>query len=280
VRVHTENNVFQHMEVLKHNRTRRHHYQEFFVEGVRCIDRLLDNGWAVEAVCWCEDRKLSSWARATNERSHASQHYQLSTGLMDRLSEREDPSEIVAIARMPPDDLGRIRWRDDLVVLILDRPSSPGNLGTVIRSSDALGAHGVVISGHSADLYEPRTIRASQGSVFALPVVRVAGPAVVAAWLASSAYRPRIIGADPDGDTEIADARLQPPVALVAGNERAGMSHAFRELCDELVRIPLPGSADSLNLTAAVSICLYEIVRKGPAANATRPRPGSAAGRS
>jgi tRNA G18 (ribose-2'-O)-methylase SpoU len=279
VRVRTENNVFQHLEVLKRNRTRRHHYQEFFVEGVRCIDRLLDHGWEVEAVCWCEERQLSSWARDTIERSHASQHYQLSTPLMDRLSEREDPSEIVAIARMPPDDLGRIPWRDDLVVLILDRPSSPGNLGTVIRSSDALGAHGVVISGHSADPYEPRTIRASQGSLFALPVVRTGGPAEMAAWLAASTPRPRVIGADPDGDTEIADARLEPPVALVAGNERSGMSHAFRELCDELVRIPLPGSADSLNLTAAVSICLYEIARKGTGANSRRPRPGSAAGR-
>jgi 23S rRNA (uridine2479-2'-O)-methyltransferase len=259
-RLRTENNVFQHLEVLKRNRTRRHQYQEFFVEGVRCIDRLLDNGWELESICW-QDGELSDWGRKTVARSGARSYYQLTTPLMEKLSDKEETSEVLATARMRADDLQRIPWRQDLVLLILDRPSSPGNLGTVIRSADALGAHGVVVSGHSADLYDPRTIRASQGSIFAIPVVRASGPPAIADWLASSPIRPTVIGTDPERGTSIGAATLTAPVALIAGNERTGMSHAFRTLCDELVTIPLPGSADSLNLSAAVSIVLYEMLR-------------------
>jgi TrmH family RNA methyltransferase len=260
-RLRTENNVFQHLEVLKRNRTRRHQYEEFFVEGVRCIDRLIDNGWELESIWWYEDGELSDWARRTVARSRAKRYYQLTSALMEKLSDKEDTSEVLATARMRPDDLRRIPWREDLVLLILDRPGNPGNLGTVIRSADALGAHGVVVSGHSADLYDPRTIRASQGSIFAIPVVRASGPPAIADWLASSPIRPTVIGTDPERGTSIGAATLTAPVALIAGNERTGMSHAFRALCDELVTIPLPGSADSLNLSAAVSIVLYEMLR-------------------
>src|SRR5690606_22589389 len=93
-----------------------------------------------------------------------------------------EPSEILALIGMPDEDLRRIPRKRDWLVVVFDRPANPGNLGTVIRSCDALGAHGLVITGHAVDLYDPETIRASVGTLFALPVVRVAAPRELEPW--------------------------------------------------------------------------------------------------
>ena len=92
-------------------------------------------------------------------------------------SNKSEPSELLALVAMPADDLDRIPLSPDLLVVAFDRPASPGNLGSIIRSCDALGAHGVIMTGHSVDLYDPETISASVGSLFALPVVRLPSPA-------------------------------------------------------------------------------------------------------
>lgn len=257
--------------MLKRNRTRRHQCREVFVEGVRPIDRLLAHRWQVESLWWCQDRPLSPWAQDVIVRAAAATHYDLPAALMTRLSDREEPSELIAIARMPPDEPGRIAWRPDLLVLALDRPASPGNLGTLVRAADALGAHGLLITGHGVDTYDPRTIRASLGSVFALPVVRLPGPAQLGGWLASLPRRPRVVGTDSGAEVDLWDADLVPPLVVVAGNEATGISYGLRQLCDVVIRIPLDGSADSLNVTVAASIVLYEIRRKAAVSRAARP---------
>jgi len=247
--------------VLKRNRVRRQQCRELFVEGVRPLDRLLAGGWEVLSLWWCPERPLSRWARRVVEEAGAATHHHLTAPLMARLSDREDTSEVLAIARMPPEDPGRIAWRPDLLVLALDRPSSPGNLGTLVRAADALGAHGVIVTGHAADPYDPRAIRASLGSLFALPVVRLPGTAQLLAWLEGLPERPLLVGTDSAGDVDLWDAGLRAPLVVAAGNEAQGMSHALRERCDVVVRVPVEGSADSLNVTVAASIVLYEVRR-------------------
>jgi TrmH family RNA methyltransferase len=232
-----------------------------FVEGARPIDRLLLHGWEVESLWWCRERPLSHWAQGVIARARAATHYDLPATLMTQLSEREEPSELVAVARMPAEDPDRIAWRPDLLVIVFDRPGSPGNLGTLVRAADALGAHGLIVTGHGVDPYDPRTIRASLGSVFALPVVRLPGPAQLAAWLASLPQRPRVVGTDSEGAVDLWDAVLVPPLVVVVGHEATGISYGLRQLCDLVTRIPLSGSADSLNVAVAASIVLYEIRR-------------------
>jgi 23S rRNA (uridine2479-2'-O)-methyltransferase len=262
VRVRSADATFQHADVLKRNRVRRQQCRAFVVEGVRPIERLLAAGWEIESLWWCPDRPLSRWARGVVERARAPRHYHLTPALMAELSDKEDTSEILAIARMPPEDTGRIAWRPELVALAFDRPSSPGNLGTLVRSADAMGAHGVIVTGHAADPYDPRAIRASLGSLFTLPLVRLAGAARLAEWLAALPVRPTVVGTDSGGEVDLWEAELRPPLVLVAGNEAAGMSRGMRDLCDLVVRVPVEGSADSLNVTVATSIALYEIRRQ------------------
>lgn len=261
VHVGRANQVFQHLEVLKRNRTRRRQYGELFVEGVRPIQRLVAAGWPVRSVCSEEGRPLSGWARSIVAASGAERHYRLAPELMAQLSDREQPSELLLVAELRERRLEDLALPDDLLVVVLDRPSSPGNVGTVVRSADALGAHAVVVTGHAADPYDPRAIRASMGSLFSLPVVEAGGPAELERFLAG---RPgvHVLGTDSAGEAALRDVDLRRPTVVVAGNEAAGASHGLRELCHTVARIPMAGAADSLNMAVAASIVLYEAARQ------------------
>jgi TrmH family RNA methyltransferase len=184
---------------------------------------------------------------------------------MTELSDKEEPSELVAVVEMQPDDMGRIAAKPDLLLVACDRPASPGNLGAIIRSCDAFEAHGVVVMGHAADLYDPQTVRATTGSFFALPAVRLASHRELFEWAAEQRVRLgelQVVGTSARADTEIAAVDFRRPTILVVGNETHGLSHDLRLACDQIARIPIGGAATSLNLASATSIALYEATRQ------------------
>ena len=157
--------------------------------------------------------------------------------------------------------------------MVADRPASPGNLGTLIRAADAFGASGVIVTGHAADVYDPRSVRASTGSLFSLPVIRVASHRPVLDWagtLRAGGVGVRLVGTDERGDADVADVDFTPPTLLLVGNETAGLSVAWRDACDHLARIPMLGTASSLNAAMAATIALYESARQRIAASARR----------
>jgi TrmH family RNA methyltransferase len=190
----------------------------------------------------------------------------MSPGLLAELGEKsEGTPELVAVVEMPADDLDRITAGPDFLGLVLDRPASPGNIGSIIRSADAFGADGIIVTGHAADVYDPRVVRASTGSLFARPVVRTPSHREVAAWVAAQRARgcPMVIaGSDEHGDRDVFDVDFTQPTLLVVGNETAGLSNAWRELCDQMVSIPMTGGASSLNAANAATAVLYEIARQ------------------
>ncbi|RIK40821.1 MAG: rRNA methyltransferase [Chloroflexi bacterium] len=265
VRVYSENATFQQFETLRRNREKRHRQREFVVEGVRQINLALEYGWTIKGWLYCPERRLSSWATGILERHAAATHYELSGSLLEKLSGKEESSELLALVAMPPDDLERVPLRPDLLVVVFDRPASPGNLGTLIRSSDALGVHGLIITGHAVDLYDPETISASVGSLFALPAIRLASPRELEPWFAhvQDEIGPiQIIGASAKADRPLTEQEWTRPTVLVIGNETTGLSTHYRERCDAIVNIPMGGSATSLNVACAASILLYEIARQ------------------
>jgi tRNA G18 (ribose-2'-O)-methylase SpoU len=256
VRIRTANAEFQLLLALRDNRRQRARQRRFLVEGVRPIDQALAHGWTVDAFVHAADRPLSRWAHDLLESGRARRHVELGSPLLAELSEKEQPSEVIAVLDLPPDAPERIP-EDAGLVLALDRPTSPGNVGSIVRSADAFGVNAVVITGHAADPYDPHAIRASTGSVFALPVVRLGGPAEQDARLG----RIRIVGSSSAGETPLAEVDLSRPLVLALGNETRGLSRTWRERCDQLIRIPTGGSVDSLNVAAAAAILLYEAAR-------------------
>jgi TrmH family RNA methyltransferase len=251
--------------VLRRNRTKRQRYQEFFAEGVTTINAAIRNDWKFQSIWFSRESPLSDWAEGVLEKAKASSHYEVTGSMLEKLSEKEDQSELVAILQMPADDPARLKLDRDLVVIVADSPANPGNLGTLIRSADAFGAAGVIVTGHATDVYDPRTIRASVGSLFSLPVIRLAGPAQVESWLEgvkSSGVDPLVAALDPDGGQDLKDARLSGPLVLIAGNEKRGVSSGYEAISSVGLRIPMQGAANSLNVAVAVSIALYEIRRQ------------------
>jgi TrmH family RNA methyltransferase len=185
---------------------------------------------------------------------------------MAELGERTDgPPELLAVAALPDDDLERITPGTSPVVVVFDRPTGPGNIGSLARSVDALGGAGLIVTGHAADPWDPAAIRASTGSVFAVPVLRSPSHREVLQWLGerrASGESWTVVGLDEAGGHELADVDLAGPTLLVVGNETVGMSAGWREACDTIAEIPMGGSASSLNASVAGSLALYEVSRQ------------------
>lgn len=265
IRISKENAYFQQVESLRRKREKRQKHGEFFVEGVRPINQALKYNWSIKAFLYAPENGLSDWARNILKHSPAETHVELTSTLLEKLSNKTEPSELLAVVAMPEDDLVRIPIREHMLVAIFDRPASPGNLGTIIRSCDALQVDGLIISGHSVDLYDPETISASTGSFFALPIVRLPSHKELQPWLATINQQignVQVVGSDEKGSITLDECDFSRPTLLVIGNETWGMSAAYRELCDTIVRIPIYGSASSLNVACATSIILYEIDRQ------------------
>jgi TrmH family RNA methyltransferase len=262
--ISTRNARFQQWQALLGNRTKRHRAGTFVVQGVRPITLAAEHGWEFEALLYPAGRSLSRWASERLRTTDCDQA-QLSPELMRELGDKaEGTPELIAVVRMRPDELSRIPVPADFLGIVFDRPVGPGNIGTLVRSADALGAHGVVITGHAADIYDPKAVRASTGSLFGIPVVRADTPRSVVEWLAG---RAQVVGTDEQGTIPLADATLTGPTLLVVGNETAGMSAAWRTGCDVVAAIPIAGSASSLNAATAGSIALYEAAQQRSSSN-------------
>jgi 23S rRNA (uridine2479-2'-O)-methyltransferase len=266
LRISARNARFQQWQALATNRAKRQRAGEFLVQGVRPITLAAEAGWPFRALIHDPGRPPSSWAQNLLRRFGDVQ-VAMAAELLAELGEKDgaEPPELVAVVKMPADDLDRIAVGPDFLGLVLDRPASPGNLGSIIRSADAFGADGVITAGHAADVYDPKSVRASTGSLFGLPVVRVAQPREVAGWVEAQRGPGRrlvLAGADEHGDRDVFDADLTGPVLLLIGNEATGLSAAWREQCDVLVRIPITGTASSLNAANAATALLYEASRQ------------------
>ena len=265
-RVVNENNDFQRVEVIKRNREKRTKYQEFFVEGVKSINYAIENNWKIRSFLYSKEKPLSDWAKDILRRSTAESHLELPLKLMEKLSDKdEETSELIAVVTMAKNDLSRIKIKEDLLVVVFDRPSSHGNLGTLIRSCEALKVDGLIITGHAVDLYDPKTIRASMGTFFAVPIIRLPSHHELAPWFSQLKARLpafQIVGTTSKADHLAEEVDFTGPTVLLIGNETFGLSNSYKEICDDFCRIPMYGKITSFNVSCAASIMLYEIDRQ------------------
>ncbi len=179
------------------------------------------------------------------------------------LSDSVTPAGIVAVCSfldVPLQEALAVAGAPGLVTIAAD-VRDPGNAGTLIRTSDALGADAVVLAGRSVDPYNPKTVRASVGSLFHLPLALDADPASAVADARAAGLV--VLAADGDGELDLDDAGrlLTGPTAWLFGNEAWGLPAELAALADHRVSIPIPGRAESLNLSTAAAICLHESAR-------------------
>ncbi len=264
-RLERRNALFQQWQSLLTNRTKRTRTGEMLIQGVRPITQAIARGVEIRALLSDGRPDPSRWARALLDAPPAPV-VELAPELMAELGEREDGApELLALAAVPSDDLARLEPTSTAVVVVFDRPSGPGNIGSLARSVDALGAEALLITGRSADPWDPAALRASTGSLFAVPVLRQPSHREVLEWLEGRRAQGepwRIVGLDEAGGHELSAEDLSGPTLVVVGNETIGMSAGWREACDVVAEIPMGGTASSLNASVAGSIALYEIQRQ------------------
>jgi 23S rRNA (uridine2479-2'-O)-methyltransferase len=265
LRITRANGRFQQWQALLGNRAKRQRAKEFLIQGVRPISLAIELGWPVHALIYDAERSLSNWARQMLEAAGGERVAMAADLLRELGGKDEDVPELVAVVRLPDDELSRIQVGPSFLGMVFDRPNNPGNIGTMARSLDAFGGEGLIVTGHAADPYDPRAVRASTGSLLALPVVRAPSHREVLAWVAELRARGlplTVVGTDENGSRDVAELDLIGPTLLVIGNETSGLSAGWRQACDTMARIPMAGSASSLNAASAATVTLYEAARQ------------------
>lgn len=186
--------------------------------------------------------------------------YKVSPRVFDKLTRVETPQGIMAVVEeLDHSVLDTLKGEKTLIVFCVGL-QDPGNLGTIIRSADAMGASGVILGKDTVDLYNPKVIRSSMGSIFHLPVVNGAETAEVLGLLKKKGVK--IFSAYLKAKKLCWEADLKRPVAIVLGNEAAGLPKEIAKLSEETVSIPMAGRAESLNVAMSASIILYEALRQ------------------
>lgn len=266
VKIVSKDSTYQKFEVLKTNRNKRYRYNEFLVEGVRSLKEAVNNKWNIKSFIY-DKNNLSDWARDTINNVKTQENYWLTSELMKDLSGKEDTSELMAIIEMRVDKLESVGLSKNPFIVLFDRPSNKGNLGTIIRSCDSLGADMLIITGHSVDLYDPDVVVSAMGSFFNMPVIRVEDNNDLFNYVSDlkEKYPDLIVaGSTAHHEKSIEDVDFTKPIILMIGNETMGLNKAFKEYCDILCTIPMDEKsyATSFNVGCAASIMMYEVTRQ------------------
>ncbi len=227
----------------------------FLVEGPQGVREALASGGLVDVLIHSgpSDHLAEAARRAGVETVHVSEE------VMSRLTSTVTPQGVVAVVRFVHVGLDALP-PEPACVAVLHSVRDPGNAGTVMRSADAAGADAVVFSATSVDVYNPKTVRASAGSLFHLPVVR--GPDTAEALEALRSRGCRVYAMEARGDADLYELDLTLPTTFLFGNEAWGLPPEVASLADATVRVPIRGRAESLNLAAAATVCLFEWARQ------------------
>lgn len=233
----------------------------FVAEGASVLISARDHGWKPETLILGPEadataitRPLVAWA----ERSMADR-LMVSGQVLEKLASKENPQSVMAVfkqqwATIPEPS----NTQADALWIVLEDIRDPGNLGTIIRTADAAGATGIILVGQTCDPYSREAVRASMGSIFAVPIARLEA---VGFQALAQGWKGEVVGTHLSGKEDFRGVRYGAPCLLVMGNEGAGLSADAASACRRLVRIPMAGSLDSLNLAVATALMLYEIRR-------------------
>ena len=226
----------------------------FFIEGEKFIEEIPKNWEIAYLVC------SESWWRENPGFICRGSLQPIKDSLFAQISDTKTPQGILAVCRKKIHNPAELLKKEKALIILAEEMNDPGNLGTIIRTAHASGADGVFLSGGSVDVYNPKVLRASAGSFFHIPVIQdIKLPEIIPQLKKNNI---KIIAANMESNIYPYDIDFTESTALLIGNEARGLSNESLDLTDCKVKIPMPGGAESLNVSVACAVLLYEAVRQ------------------
>jgi 23S rRNA (uridine2479-2'-O)-methyltransferase len=265
ITINANNDQYQILAALKVNRQKRNKEGEVFVEGIESIKQAIKAGMEFTRIITRSMNDLSDWAKEFIRQNKDSTVIEVKKYLYDELCDKADPSEIMVTVKKRIHTLDSISTNEQPFILLFDRPGDYGNFGSIIRSADSFNVDAVFVIGHSIDIYDSKVIRSSLGSIFHEQIVQIQSIMELNAWAAGQKQRNgmKIIGTDSSGKDSLNLHELKRPIMIILGNEAKGISLSLKEMCDSIMKIPISGNVNSLNVSCAGSIFLWEVYKNG-----------------
>lgn len=224
-----------------HKKKFRDEYKLFFIEGMKSIKEAINFNQEIEYVLYSPDMIYYDLDIEGIE---------VSKEILCKISDTVTPQGIVAVCKIKEEKIDVLKGKKKIVYL--DKVQDPGNVGTIIRTADAFGIDGVVLSKECADIYSPKVVRSTMGSIFHLPVIRDVNVEEL------KKLNMKIYSSSLNGNEEF---KIEDNSILVIGNEGNGISDETKEITDEFIKIKMPGNAESLNASIAAGILMYEFTK-------------------
>lgn len=257
-----QNNHVKNLVKLR-ERKHRNRQERFIIEGHREIKHAIDAGYCIETLYYCPELFPNDLHAQFLDRIKSSQELlrraRMHPSAFSKASLREGPDGFIAVSEPKSHSLEQVKSEDPSTILVLEGIEKPGNLGAILRSADGAGVDAVFMIDCLLDIYNPNAIRSSQGLVFQIPIIELELKTAIE-YLRRSSFE--IIASSPHANLIYHQAHYSKKTALFMGSESNGLSQEAFSMVDTQIQIPMHGQADSLNVSVATAICLYEIKRQ------------------
>ncbi len=256
----SQNSTIKEIKAL-HQKKHRDIQGVYFVEGIRFVNDAIDNEQAINKIIMSDRLEtLNGGTRLISRISEVcSDIYMVPDKLFREISDTQTPQGVMAVLEKRHTDF-QMALKAGTSIVVLDSLQDPGNVGTIIRTADAAGVSAVMMTKGCVDLYSPKVLRSTMGSVFHLPIFEDLDIVDAIQILKANDYK--VIASHLEGENNYYDEDLSCKSAIIVGNEANGISQDTAAAADRLIKIPMPGKAESLNASIAAGIMIYELVRQ------------------
>ena len=231
---------------------------EFFIEGLRTVGEAIQTGAPIQSLVIAPDLLISEFGQSLlqDPKTQNIERIEVSSEIYEKIAHKDGPQGIGAIVCQGWQSVNEIEVQPNDLWVALDAIADPGNLGTIMRTTDAVGGRGIILVGNSTDPYDPSAVKASMGAIFSLELTKCSWHSFKT-W--QQKHKMMLVGTSDHASVDYQSITYQRPLTLLMGSERHGLSQEMEEACHDIARIPMEGHSDSLNLAVATAVMLYEI---------------------